>query len=99
MPVGIRGSGKLMPRSNTAIHPGVIEVEIGGPLRFPAGGGPAARRQAMTMVRDALCRLTGLPALGDTRRSVPPRPIDGAGAGDDTEREAAGGATPARGRS
>jgi 1-acyl-sn-glycerol-3-phosphate acyltransferase len=101
VPVGIRGSGKLMPRSNTAIYPGVIEVSIGDPLRFPAGGGPAARRVAMTMVRDALCHLTGLPALGDGRRSVPPRPIDdaGAGAGASAEREAPGGATPARGRS
>jgi 1-acyl-sn-glycerol-3-phosphate acyltransferase len=80
VPVGIRGSGKLMPRSNTAIHPGVIEVEIGAPLRFPPGGGPAARREAMSMVRDALCRLTGLPPLGDARRSVPPRPEAGTGA-------------------
>lgn len=72
VPVGIRGSGKLMPRSNTAIHPGVIEVEIGEPMRFPPGGGPAARREAMNLVRDALCHLTGLPPLGE-RRSVPPR--------------------------
>jgi len=72
VPVGIRGSGKLMPRSNTAIYPGAIEVEVGEALQFPPGGGPAARRQAMNLVRDALCHLTGLPPLGE-RRSVPPR--------------------------
>ena len=63
IPVGIRGSGALMPRKNTGIRPGVIEVFAGKPIPLTARGG-AARTALMAQVRAELSRLADLPAIG-----------------------------------
>jgi 1-acyl-sn-glycerol-3-phosphate acyltransferase len=63
IPVGIRGTANLMPRANTGIRPGVIEVHMGKPIPLTARGG-AARAALMDQVRAELSRLADLPAIG-----------------------------------
>jgi len=63
IPIGIRGSAALMPRENTGIRPGVIELRAGPPIP-PAGPGGAERRALMARVRGELSRLSGLPPIG-----------------------------------
>lgn len=60
VPIGIRGSAALMPRENTGIRPGVIEVHAGRPIP-PAGPGAKGRDALMDRVRQELSRLTELP--------------------------------------
>jgi len=62
IPVGIRGSAALMPRTNSGIRPGVIEVHTGQPIPLSARGG-AARAALMDQMRSELCRLADLPAI------------------------------------
>jgi 1-acyl-sn-glycerol-3-phosphate acyltransferase len=63
VPIGIRGSAALMPRQNTGIRPGTIEVHVGAPLPPPAPGEAAARLALMKTVRTELSQLAGVPAL------------------------------------
>lgn len=63
LPIGIRGAGKLMPRENTAIHPGVIEVHAGKPLPPPPPGDDEARTALMAKVREELSRLAAVPMM------------------------------------
>ena len=63
VPIGIRGSATLMPRQNTGIRPGVIEVHVGTPLPPPPPGDSAARAALVTRVRAELSRLAAVPAL------------------------------------
>lgn len=63
LPVGIRGAGALMPRENTGIRSGVIEVHAGAPLPPPPPGDDAARATLAERVREELSRLAALPRL------------------------------------
>jgi 1-acyl-sn-glycerol-3-phosphate acyltransferase len=67
VPVGIRGTAALMPRENTGIRPGVIEVYVGTPI--PASSpevsadGSGGRTALMARVREELSRLAAVPTL------------------------------------
>jgi 1-acyl-sn-glycerol-3-phosphate acyltransferase len=63
LPIGIRGAAALMPRENTAIHAGVIEVHAGAPMPPPAPDDPEARRKLMAEVRAELARLAAVPVI------------------------------------
>jgi len=60
IPVGIRGTAALMPRANTALYSGRIEVHLGPPIAPPTSG-EEARAQSMAEVRSALAALAELP--------------------------------------
>ncbi len=62
VPIGIRNTGALMPRSNRALFQGEIEVIAGAPIP-PIADGQKARKVLMADVRAELGRLTGLPLL------------------------------------
>jgi 1-acyl-sn-glycerol-3-phosphate acyltransferase len=62
VPIGIRGTAALMPRRNTGIRPGVVEVHVGAPID-PIGPGNAKRNAMAGRVREELSRLSGLPML------------------------------------
>jgi 1-acyl-sn-glycerol-3-phosphate acyltransferase len=61
VPIGIRGAAALMPRENTGIRPGVIEVHVGAPLPPPPPGDAQARLALMHRVRQELATLAALP--------------------------------------
>ncbi len=61
LPVGIRGTHDLMPRKNTGIRPGVIEVRCGAPLPPPRLDDVAGRHALMRRVRTDLGELAGVP--------------------------------------
>ena len=63
LPIGIRGTGALMPRQNTGIRPGVIEVHVGTLLPPPAPNDAAGRDALMAQVRAELSRLAAVPAI------------------------------------
>jgi len=65
IPIGIRGAAALMPRRNTGIRPGVIEVHVGPPVPPPAREDGAARQLLMARVRSELSRLAGVPEIDD----------------------------------
>lgn len=64
VPIGIRGAGALMPRRNTGIREGVIEVHVGAPLPPPAPERAEARAALRAKVRAELSRLAAVPAIG-----------------------------------
>jgi 1-acyl-sn-glycerol-3-phosphate acyltransferase len=61
VPIGIRGTSALMPRSNTAIRSGVVELRVGAPIAAIVDGNGAARDKARRTVREALGELAGVP--------------------------------------
>jgi 1-acyl-sn-glycerol-3-phosphate acyltransferase len=62
VPIGIRGTAALMPRTNTTMYPGVSEVHVGPPI--PAiGPGNEARNELMRRVRAEISRLAELPMI------------------------------------
>lgn len=61
LPVGIRGTHSLMPRKNTGIRPGIIEVHCGAPIEPPPLDDARGRRTLMDRVRGDLGRLAGVP--------------------------------------
>lgn len=63
LPIGIRGAAALMPRQNTYIRPGVIEVHVGTPLPPPAPNDAEARRALTDRVRAELSRLADAPMI------------------------------------
>jgi 1-acyl-sn-glycerol-3-phosphate acyltransferase len=63
LPIGIRGAAALMPRENTGIRPGAIEVHVGTPIPPPTPKDAKARGALMGRVREELCRLADLPAI------------------------------------
>jgi 1-acyl-sn-glycerol-3-phosphate acyltransferase len=63
VPVGIRGSAALMPRENTGVRPGVIEVHVGAPIPAPPPGNIKGRSALVARVRDELGRLAAVPLL------------------------------------
>ncbi len=63
VPIGIRGTGALMPRENTGIRPGVVEVHVGAPIPPPALKDVAGRAALMARVRGELSRLAEVPAI------------------------------------
>ncbi len=63
VPIGIRGSAALMPRRNTGIRPGIIEVYVGAPLPPPPPDEAAARLALMKRVRAELSLLAAVPAI------------------------------------
>ena len=63
VPIGIRGTGALMPRENTGIRPGVVEVHVGTPLPPPAPDDAAGRVALMARIRAELSRLAAVPAI------------------------------------
>jgi 1-acyl-sn-glycerol-3-phosphate acyltransferase len=64
LPIGIRGAAALMPRQNTSMHSGVIEVHAGAPLPPCAPDDIDARLSLMRRVREELSRLAALPMMG-----------------------------------
>ena len=62
IPIGIRGTAQLMPRTNTVMHSGVSEVHVGTPIE-PIGRGDKARVALMKQVREEIGRLAGLPLV------------------------------------
>jgi 1-acyl-sn-glycerol-3-phosphate acyltransferase len=63
IPIGIRGTAALMPRENTSLHPGAVEVHVGAPIPPSAPGDNKARSAFMARVRAEICRLADLPAI------------------------------------
>jgi 1-acyl-sn-glycerol-3-phosphate acyltransferase len=63
VPIGIRGTAALMPRENTRLRKGVVEVHVGQPIPAIAMGDPRARSALIKRVREELCRLAELPAI------------------------------------
>jgi 1-acyl-sn-glycerol-3-phosphate acyltransferase len=63
IPIGIRGTSKLMPRNNTGIHPGAVEVHVGAPIPPVSPKGDAARKALMARVRAELARLADVPVM------------------------------------
>ena len=63
LPIGIRGAGALMPRQNTGIRPGVIEVHVGTPIPPPPPDDADARLALMARVRSELSRLAAVPEI------------------------------------
>jgi 1-acyl-sn-glycerol-3-phosphate acyltransferase len=63
LPIGIRGSHALMPRKNTGIHSGVIEVFCGAPISPPAHNDSAGRTALIGRVRSDLGKLASVPLL------------------------------------
>jgi 1-acyl-sn-glycerol-3-phosphate acyltransferase len=61
VPVGIRGTHQLMPRANSAIYPGVVEVFAGAPIKAPPANDAAGRNKTIAEVRAAIAKLAGLP--------------------------------------
>ena len=64
VPVGIRGSATLMPRNNTALYPGTMDVRIGDPIAPTGDDTPEAREVLAARVRADLERLTGFGGSG-----------------------------------
>jgi len=62
LPVGIRGSHALMPRENTGIRPGVIEIRCGTPIPAPKTSG-ARVNEFVANVRSEMGRLAEVPLL------------------------------------
>jgi 1-acyl-sn-glycerol-3-phosphate acyltransferase len=62
LPVGIRGSHALMPRENTGIRPGVIDIRCGAPIAPPRTSGPR-QNEFVAKVRSELGRLAGVPLV------------------------------------
>lgn len=60
VPVGIRGTAKLMPRANTALYSGHIEVHMGRPID-PPGPGDEPRARCIAQMRRAIAELADLP--------------------------------------
>ncbi|MEO7328334.1 MAG: lysophospholipid acyltransferase family protein [Minicystis sp.] len=65
VPIGIRGTERAMPRENTGIWSGRVEVHIGAPLPPIAREGSAPRQALMDQVRAALSKLADRPMLDD----------------------------------
>ncbi|MFT3766652.1 MAG: lysophospholipid acyltransferase family protein [Minicystis sp.] len=63
LPIGIRGAAALMPRENTAIRPGVIEVHAGAPIAPPPPTDAEARKALMARVRAEIARLADVPVI------------------------------------
>jgi 1-acyl-sn-glycerol-3-phosphate acyltransferase len=63
LPIGIRGTAALMPRENTGIRSGLIEVHVGTPLPPPAPNDARGRDALMARVRAELSRLAAVPAI------------------------------------
>ncbi len=68
VPVGIRGSARLMSREGFGITSGVIEVHVGAPIPVEGSGG-AARAALMGRVREELSRLAAVPMIGGEPRA------------------------------
>ncbi len=64
LPIGIRGAGTLMPRQNTGIRSGRIEVHVGKPIPPPPPEDQKARLALMKEVRSELARLAAVPEVG-----------------------------------
>jgi 1-acyl-sn-glycerol-3-phosphate acyltransferase len=69
LPVGIRGTAALMPRENTGIRPGIIEVHVGRPLAPPPPEDGGARTAAMHAIRAEIARLAGMTVGSDRARA------------------------------
>ena len=73
VPIGIRGTAALMPRENTGIRPGTIEVFVGEPIPPIPQDDNKARSALMKRVREDLSRLAGVPMV-DPERAGGPHP-------------------------
>jgi 1-acyl-sn-glycerol-3-phosphate acyltransferase len=60
VPVGMRGTAKLLPKHTKRVHPGVIEVHIGPPID-PNGRDVAELDDLVAKVRAEIGRLADLP--------------------------------------
>lgn len=63
LPIGIRGAAALMPRENTGIRSGVMEVHVGSPLPPPERSDAEARKALTGRVREELARLADVPMI------------------------------------
>jgi 1-acyl-sn-glycerol-3-phosphate acyltransferase len=81
LPIGIEGSGDVLPRKGWRIRPGVIRLRIGSPIpTSELRNGPAVRVQLSQRVRDALAELSkgrleppDVPWVGSGQRADPSR--------------------------
>ena len=62
LPVGIRGTHSLMPRENTGIRAGKIQIRCGEPIQPPASSG-AKMNRFVADVRASLGRLAEVPLV------------------------------------
>lgn len=65
VPIGIRGTERAMPRENTGLWPGRVEVHVGPPIPPIAGEGAEERHALMERVRAELSRLADRPMRDD----------------------------------
>lgn len=65
VPIGLRNTATLMPRKNTGMWPGVVEVHVGPPIAPIAREGAEPRLALMAEVRAELARLAGQPMLDE----------------------------------
>lgn len=63
VPVGIRGTHELMPRANTSLRSGSVEVFCGKPMPPPSPNDASSRAKTMHAVRAAIADLAGLPMI------------------------------------
>ncbi len=63
VPIGIRGTGALMPRENTGIRGGIVEVHVGAPIAPPALKDVAGRAALMETGARGAERAGGVPAI------------------------------------
>jgi hypothetical protein len=81
VPVGIRGSLDVRPRSSYRIHPGRVLVRYGAPLP-PVGTGRVEGAKAVAQVRAGIAELAGVeegPALETAAPAGPAGPAVGPG--------------------
>lgn len=70
VPVGIRGTGDVLPRDSLRIRPGPVEVRVGEPIP-PDVVGALPLPELMQVTRDALVALTGFVVRDEPPRSAP----------------------------
>jgi 1-acyl-sn-glycerol-3-phosphate acyltransferase len=75
IPVGIRGSSKLMSRTGWGIQSGSIDVHIGTPIQVAGNPGATGRALIQRRVREALSELAGVPMRSDKAGAIEREPV------------------------
>jgi len=66
VPVGVRGTARLLPKNRRLIHPGTVDVHIGVPIA-PEEIDACSVDELIDRVRREISRLSALPLLEDVR--------------------------------